>query len=98
VTEPRKPVDILFPGDKGQYFTAPKESETEGVPPEMLTMQDTANMTEGPRCVFCKNRFFWWEGGPALLQGQVYSQEGAKDVQITGVCEFCMDATMGDDE
>jgi hypothetical protein len=98
-----KPVDHLFPGDKGKYFDAPKESETEGVPQELLDLQQSADEAaasgEVGKCVFCKHGFFWWQGGPALLQGQVYSQEGAKETQISGICEFCFDATMdGDDD
>jgi hypothetical protein len=96
-----KPIDAIFPGDKGQYFTAPKD-DPEDIPEEVRELRDKAEQgaleDKTDRCVFCKKAFFFYAADKGVCQGHVYSTAGAKETQISGICEFCFDATTGDDE
>lgn len=96
-----RPIDHIFPGDKGQYFTAPKD-DPDAIPAEALELREKARQgaLEGrtDKCVFCKEPFFFFAADKGLCKGHVYSQAGARETQISGICEYCFDATTGEDE
>lgn len=45
-------------------------------------------------CVHCHYSIFFAPYDYALVQGHVYSYDGRREVQITGLCEFCFDKIM----
>ena len=43
------------------------------------------------KCVYCKQPFLDIPYDHALIEGHVYSENGLKEVNITGICEWCFD-------
>jgi hypothetical protein len=85
-------------------FIEPPEPENEWDNPEnteekAYELQDTADQAGHPsKCVFCGHNFFWLPGDKAWVEGQVYSQMGARETKISQVCEFCFDGLMTEED
>lgn len=43
------------------------------------------------KCPRCQHHLFYAPWTHALIEGHVYSDDGVREVYITGFCEFCFD-------
>ena len=60
---------------------------------EILTMlQEGADETKFlPPCMNCKHVPFYAPWHEAVIEGHVYSHDGLREIDITGLCEYCFD-------
>lgn len=60
---------------------------------EILTLvRDGADEAQmGPKCPSCGHYSFHAPWTHALIEGHVYSNDGVREINITGYCEFCFD-------
>lgn len=67
---------------------------------EILTMlQEGADETKYLRpCPNCKHVPFHAPWHEALIEGHVYSQDGLRELNITGYCEYCFDEITAEPE
>ena len=45
----------------------------------------------GPKCMRCGHYSFYAPWDHALIEGHVYSEDGAREVYVSSYCEFCFD-------
>ena len=57
----------------------------------MLVREGANEAKMGRPCPMCKNYPFQAPHDEALIEGHIYSDAGAREVGITGLCEFCFD-------
>jgi hypothetical protein len=67
---------------------------------ELLTyLQEGADEAQmGRPCPRCRHYPFFAPHDEALIEGHVYSHDGAREVRITGYCEYCFDLVTAEPE
>ena len=60
---------------------------------EILSMiQEGADETKYlPPCMNCKHVPFYVPWHEAMIEGHVYSNDGLREINISGLCEYCFD-------
>lgn len=85
--------DLSPAGKQALHAEFEREDTTDERRVEILTLvRDGANEAQmGPKCPRCGNYSFHAPWDHALIEGHVYSNDGAREIYITGYCEFCFD-------
>lgn len=53
---------------------------------------------DGQKCWKCKEYMIYCPHDHAVFTGHIYSGAGLSEAGISGVCEWCFDDMLGDDE
>jgi hypothetical protein len=65
----------------------------------LTLVREGANEAQiGLPCPMCKNYLFFAPHDEALIEGHVYSNDGLREIRITGYCEFCFDRVTAEPE
>lgn len=58
---------------------------------EALRLAAEAKLSNSRRCINCNQRVFYMEGYHAVMAGHIYSPSGLREMDISGLCEYCFD-------
>lgn len=85
--------DLPPEGKQALHAEFERDTTTDERRAEILTLvRDGANEAQmGPKCPSCGHYSFHAPWTHALIEGHVYSDDGAREIHITGYCEFCFD-------
>lgn len=49
-------------------------------------------------CINCKKAYFFAPWSEGLIEGHIYSDAGAREVHLSGMCEYCFDKLTAEPE